>query len=151
MHYRKETNLLKILLILALLYQPFITLADAEISDPKATPAFADAKIMGKCSGLYNFLAVLYQTQRNKNNVQGAIEESDNWRAATKGALYEAGFDKVKVTIISDSLIEEERERLMTLMKSTPKYVTEDIDTSLKTCGENMQAYQNYRNKMQAQ
>jgi len=142
--------LLKVLLISALLYQPFIALADAENSDPKATPAFADAKIMGKCSGLYNFMAVLYQTQRNKSNVQGAIEESDSWRAATNGALYEAGFDKVKVTIISDSLIEEERERLMTLMKSTPKYVTEDIDTSLKTCGEHMQAYEHYRNKMEA-
>jgi hypothetical protein len=142
--------LLKFLLILALAYQPTIALAESPTADPKASPAYADAVVLGTCSGLYNFLAIVYKMQRNRTNVKNALAESQLWRVSTKGALYEAGFGRIKVIVNSDSLIEAEQERMQALMAVTPKHVTTDLNAGLKTCQENVPMHEKYTKLMEA-
>lgn len=124
--------------------------AEAPAPDPKTTPAYADAVVLGTCSGLYNFLAIVYKMQRNRTNVKSALAESQLWRVSTKGALYEAGFGRTKVIVNSDSLIEAEQQRMQTLMAVTPKHVTTDLNAGLKTCTDNVPMHEKYTKLMQA-
>lgn len=135
--------MLKTLLILAFAFTSSTTLAN-DTTTPENTPAYADAQIMGKCSGLYEVLQVIYEMQRHRDNVKGAITEKTAWKTATKGALEAAGFSRVKVIVNTDSIIETERERLMLIMKSTPKHLNPHINEGLETCGQHQAAKEKY-------
>ena len=88
--------------------------------------------------------------QRNKQNVKNALVEADYWRTSTKGALSEAGFNRTRVIVMSDSMHEAERQRMTTLMEVTPKYVTEDLNAGLKVCEEHLNIHEKYTKLMEA-
>ncbi len=143
--------MLKILITLSLVLTPIFANADESSTNPKDQPAYAEAETAGKCTALYNFLALLYNTQRVKAKSKAALAESGIWQTTTKSALEASGLSRVKVILTKERLIDTEYERYMTLMKSTPKYVNEDINKNIEVCGNNAAIKEKYAVKAATQ
>jgi len=116
-----------------------------EGQDLNENPDFLAAQTAANCSGLHEFLTLLYQVKRDQGRIAAATKEMTEWKATTKAALNAAGLTRIKVTVQSDEMIEKERQRYLYFMESTPKHLYPEIEAGLEICSANQHLKNQYK------